>query len=221
MKVAVIVAMESEFSMLHKLLGDSDKGRVGGNDVTLTRCGMGKVNAAIGATSLIKDEAPDCIISTGVAGGISHDVKAMDVVVADEIVYHDVWCGEGNEYGQVQGFPPRFTTDRKLFAAAKELSADGLSIHGGLLASGDYFITTMREAGRIRSYFPKVLAVDMESGALAQVCHRFAVPFISFRLISDAAGDDHQSAYDNFWETVGVHSFHIIREFLLNLPTSL
>lgn len=219
MKVAIIVALDSEFEMLRALLGGSEKGILGNNEIILRRSGIGKVNAAIGATLLIRDEAPDCIINSGVAGGISSEVKALDIVAADEIVYHDVWCGEGNAFGQVQGFPPTFKTDRKLLAAAQSLGTDG--IHTGLVASGDYFISTMREAGEIRSHFPKVLAVDMESGAFAQVCHLFGVPFISFRLISDPAGEDHQSAYDNFWETAGVHSFSVIRHFLANLPASL
>ena len=219
MKAAIIVALDSEFEMLRALIGGQDKGTLAGNEIILRRSGMGKVNAAVGATLLIRDEAPDCIISSGVAGGISQEVKALDIVAADEIVYHDVWCGEGNAFGQVQGFPPSFKTDSRLIEAARSLGDD--SIHIGLQASGDFFISTMREAGEIRSHFPKVLSVDMESGALAQVCYRFNVPFISFRLVSDAAGEDHQSAYDNFWETAGVHSFSVIRHFLNNLPPSL
>ena len=40
--------------------------------------------------------------------GIDSCLKIMDVVVSRQIVYHDVWCGEGNMYGQIQGLPARF-----------------------------------------------------------------------------------------------------------------
>lgn len=59
------------------------------------QCGIGKVNAAAGTVELIRNFQPDCIISTGVAGGIDSELNVMDVVVSRNIVYHDVWCGEG------------------------------------------------------------------------------------------------------------------------------
>ena len=34
------------------------------------KCGIGKVNAAAGTVELIRTFQPDCVISTGVAGGI-------------------------------------------------------------------------------------------------------------------------------------------------------
>lgn len=78
------------------------------------QCGIGKVNAAAGAVELIRNFEPDCIISTGVAGGIDSCLKVMDVVASRQIVYHDVWCGEGNAYGQIQGLPT-FSTVMKHF----------------------------------------------------------------------------------------------------------
>lgn len=54
---------------------------------------------------LIKNFAPDCVINTGVAGGIDVKTRVMDVVAGESVVYHDVWCGEPNLYGQVQGLP--------------------------------------------------------------------------------------------------------------------
>ena len=46
------------------------EGKIGGKDVVLARSGMGKVCAAVGVLELIKNFAPDCVINTGVAGGI-------------------------------------------------------------------------------------------------------------------------------------------------------
>ena len=58
----------------------------------------------------------------------------------------------------------------------------------------------------------------MESGALAQTCHIHGVPFLSLRIISDRAGENHQAEYDDFWKTVADDSFEAVRRFLESLP---
>ena len=112
MKIGIITAMSMEHEQVVRLLNEKKEytgghfsftvGEAGGNTLILMQCGIGKVNAAAGAVELISRFQPDCIISTGVAGGIDDCLKVMDVVASSHIVYHDVWCGEGNEYGQVQ-----------------------------------------------------------------------------------------------------------------------
>ena len=166
---------------------------------------------------LISRFQPDCVISTGVAGGIDKGLKVMDVVASSRIVYHDVWCGEGNEYGQVQGLPTYFTGNEALLGCALSLvpEVEGMTVHGGLICSGDKFITDRTELDFIKGRFPEGLAVDMESGAIAQVCHLYNVPFISFRIISDTPGaDEHWQQYTNFWQTVAERSFGITHQFL-------
>ena len=107
--------MTSEYEQLATLLCGAEKqekggveylvGGIGDNVIVLRQCGIGKVNAAVGTAELIRSYAPDAIVSTGVAGGIDTSLSVMDVVVSSSIVYHDVWCGMGCEYGQVQGMP--------------------------------------------------------------------------------------------------------------------
>ena len=150
---------------------------------------IGKVNAAAGTVELIRNFQPDCIISTGVAGGIDSELNVMDVVVSRNIVYHDVWCGEGNAYGQVQGFPTFFRGDDTLYNCALSLDTRNADSRRTDL-HGDKFITDRTELNAIKQNFPEGLAVDMESAAIAQVCHLYRVPFISFRIISDTPGAD-------------------------------
>ncbi len=197
------------------------EGTIGRNTVILMKCGIGKVNAAAGAVELIKTFQPDCVISTGVAGGIDRCLGVMDVVVSREIVYHDVWCGEGNAYGQVQGLPVRFEGNRTLFDCAMAIDTPTV-IHGGLICSGDKFITDREELDAIKGNFADGLAVDMESGAIAQVCHIYKVPFISFRIISDTPGaENHWEQYTNFWDTIADRSFEVTHTFLSALPATL
>ena len=61
MKIGIIVAMDKELEQLRKVFNDSD--------VLVQKCGIGKVNAAVGAAEMIRTWKPDVIISSGCAGG--------------------------------------------------------------------------------------------------------------------------------------------------------
>ena len=231
MKIGVLTAMTSEYEQLAALLADAEQcekggisylvGRVSSNEIILRQCGIGKVNAAVGAAELIRSFAPDAVVSTGVAGGIDTSLAVMDVVVSSSIVYHDVWCGMGCEYGQVQGMPAVFAADENLCNIATSLNGDAENItriHAGLICTGDQFITSRDELDKIKSNFPAGLAVDMESAAIAQTCHIYGVPFVSFRIISDTPGvDKHIEQYENFWGEMANRSFVVTRNFLSKL----
>ena len=231
MKIGIIAAMASEREQLARLvkgmrteqhgLFEYTVGRLGGNTLYIMECGIGKVNAAVGASELMAHMQPDVVVSTGVAGGIDEKAGVMEVVAASEVVYHDVWCGNGNEVGQIQDMPARVVCDGRLLSVAVSLDAS-VPVHAGLICTGDKFITERAELDAIKAEFPEGLAVDMESAAIAQVCHLYRVPFISFRIISDTPGADaHWQQYENFWETMADRSFGVVRTFLEGLPSSL
>lgn len=231
MRIGVLTAMSSEFEQLVRLLEgavecekggvDYMTGRLGGNEIVLRQCGIGKVNAAVGTAELIRSFSPEAVVSTGVAGGIDVSLGVMDVVVSSSIVYHDVWCGMGCEYGQVQGMPAVFPAAEDLWKSAVALNdspGNTTRIHAGLICTGDQFITNRDELDKIKSNFPSGLAVDMESAAIAQTCHIYGVPFVSFRIISDTPGvDKHIEQYENFWGEMANRSFGVTRQFLSNL----
>lgn len=116
MKIGIITAMSSEQKQVAQLLENKKEytegpfqyteGSIRNNTIILMKCGIGKVNAAAGTVELIRTFQPDCVISTGVAGGIDSCLKIMDVVVSRQIVYHDVWCGEGICTDRYKDFPP-------------------------------------------------------------------------------------------------------------------
>ena len=166
MKIGVLTAMTSEFEQLAAMLDGVAEcerndiqylvGRVGENEIILRQCGIGKVNAALGAAELIRAFSPDAMVSTGVAGGIDCCLGVMDVVVSSSIVYHDVWCGMGCEYGQVQGMPAVFAADEAMCRAAESLNNDAdnkTRIHAGLICTGDQFITNRDELDKIKGNF--------------------------------------------------------------------
>lgn len=179
-------------------------GTLNGRDVVISRCGIGKVNAAIGAMTMIDHFKPSVIINTGVAGGTGK-TNVGDVVVADRIAYHDVWCGPDTIHGQAAGCPRHFVSmvPSSLF--------DGLNVRRGLIASGDIFVSKASEVAEILHHYPDAMACDMESGAIAQVCYLRKTPFMCVRVVSDTPGrEDNISQYENFWAEAPAHTFELI-----------
>ena len=215
----MIVAMDKELQQLRPLFPE-DK-------VILQKSGIATVNAAIQTVEMIRQYKPDCIISSGCAGGNGDDINLQDVVVSSELTYHDVYCGSAIDdttvYGQVQGLPARYQADPYLLQKAKELSQisnlkSQISIHPGLIVTGDWFVDSKEKMREIVGHFPEAKAVDMESCAIAQVCHIYKVPFISFRVISDIPlRDTDASQYHDFWASVAEHSFNVTKAFIESL----
>lgn len=225
MKIGIIVAMRKELDLLLPLLQDSEEsrmsgfefhcGKMGRHDVMVMQCGIGKVNAAMGALMLVNHFAPNFVINSGVAGGADKSVNVMDVVAGEKVAYHDVWCGPESELGRVQGLPLYFEGSSKLL----ELLPESDDIHKGLICSGDQFIDTMDEVNRIKGNFPEALAVDMESGAIAQVCYQCSVPFLALRVISDSPGASHDNTrqYLDFWTDAPRETFKLVKDIITKL----
>lgn len=222
MKIGIIVAMEKELQQLLSLLTDTNEETVHGKtfytgklsdekELVIQQCGIGKVNAAIGTVEMINCYAPDCIVSSGVAGGATTLVPRLHVVASTEVVYHDVYCFSDNAYGQIQGMPARFPADKHLVDIASQIE----NVNPGLIASGDWFVDTKSKAGEILDHFPESLAIDMESGAIAQTCYLYSVPFISFRIISDIPlASEKGEQYFDFWDRIAEGSFNALSTFL-------
>ena len=208
MKIGIIVAMDKEFAQLQKVFGND-------SNIVLQKCGIGKVNAAIGATMMIEKHHPDVIISSGCAGGADPSLNVGDVVVAMETTYHDAYCGDNCAYGQIMGMPKRYELADKLIAIVQQFGSDCHAITMGLTVSGDWFVDSREKMHEIMQHFPEAKAVDMESCSIAQVCYTFGVPFVSFRIISDVPLKDHKAEmYFDFWDRLADGSFEVTNHFV-------
>lgn len=231
MTIGIINAMHKEHEQIVSLLTKVQSvtsgvipfvtGLLNDVHVVLAESGIGKVNAAVTAVELFHHYSPDALINTGVAGGIDEKLDVMDVVVGSRVVYHDVDCGPEAEIGQVQGLPLYYKGNEHLLHIARTLQTD-TAIHEGLICSGDRFISDRESLNLIKKQYPDGLAVDMESGALAQTCHLYGIPFLSFRIISDTPGAKaHFDQYQNFWGEMAERSFRVTQAFLLRLTREL
>ncbi len=230
MRIGTIVAMDKELVQLKSLLDertaegrhnmDFIRGDIDGKEVILHKCGIGKVNSAIGTVEMINAYHPDVIVSTGGAGVAGEDVRVTDVVVGTEYLYHDAYCGRDCAPGQIMGMPPRFHAPRDLVRAALEIDG-GARIHAGLIVTGEWFVDSREKMASILEGFPGAMAVDMESCSIAQACFMYGVPFISFRVISDVPmGDTGAAQYFDFWARIAEGSFNVTRRFLKAIKAS-
>ncbi len=224
MKIGIIVAMDKEFVQLRSLLTDTTVeryhhkdfvvGNIGDKEIVIQKCGIGKVNSTIGAVEMINRYQPDLVISTGVAGGADAGMNVNDVVVGTNYCYHDAYCGDECEMGQIIGMPAKFEAPKNLVEKATSIDST-TPVHAGLIVSGEWFVNSKEKMQGILDNFPKAKAVDMESCSIAQTCHIYHVPFISFRVISDIPLKDNKAAqYFDFWARLADGSFNVTKKFL-------
>ena len=64
-------------------------GTLRGQNVVITKSGIGKVFVAAGATRLLDNYRISSLIFTGIAGGVAEGTNVLDEVIATRLVEHD------------------------------------------------------------------------------------------------------------------------------------
>ncbi len=212
------------------------EGNLYGQEVIIVFCRYGKVAATITATCLIERFGVDAIIFTGVAGGIERNAHIGDVVVGNHFIQHDFDASPIFPRYEIPLTPKEgLRSDVRLTQMLTEsvrqfihsyadfISEDLVNefhLHSpqmyiGAIATGDQFIKEQSTKDRITSAFPDVVCVEMENGAVAQVCNDFEIPFAAVRTISDSANEDAHVDFTAFCERIASkYSLGIIRNFI-------
>lgn len=232
MKIGIIGAMEQEVAILKNALENRvDRqianvnfytGQLSGVEVVLVQSGIGKVSTAIGTTLLIDKFAPDCVINTGSAGGLSPDLDVGDVVISTEVRYHDAdVTAFGYEMGQMAQQPAAFLPSSALVELAEQALASMKDVRAvkGLICSGDAFVHRAEQQAWIKQHFPSVCAVEMEAASIAQTCHQLATPFVIVRAISDIADKESPLSFNEFLPLASERSSQMIIKMLTKLAS--
>lgn len=226
MKYGIIGAMDEEISHLKSKMEISEeitianslfiRGNISAQEVIIVKSGIGKVNAAMTTTILLERFAPDVIINTGSAGGFASELNVGDLVIASEVVHHDVDVTAFDyAYGQVPRLPRTFKSDPTLIERVqKQLRSLNLRYRVGLIATGDSFMSDPAKVAFVREKFPEMLAAEMEGAAIAQVCYMYEKPFIIIRALSDIAGKDSPISFEQFIEVAGKNAANVILHLL-------
>ena len=247
--VAIVSAMGDE---LRALLGslrepqsvrlagrEFHQGEIRGHPVVLALSGIGKVAAATTAVLAVHAFNARELVFTGVAGGLRRGVQVGDVVVARQLLQHDMDASPLFPRFEVPlTGRARFDADAGLADAlaaaaqrcldradesigADHLSAfgiDGALVHQGLVVSGDRFIASDVQSQALRELLPDALAVEMEGAAVAQVCADFGRPFAVLRTISDRADANAHVDFTRFIaEVASAYTRVIVEDWLAHL----
>ncbi|QFZ82147.1 5'-methylthioadenosine/adenosylhomocysteine nucleosidase [Variovorax paradoxus] len=248
--IAIVAAMHEELSALLARMPDEQRVRVAGRDfwvghlqgqpVVAVLSRIGKVAAAVTATVLLERFGVRAIVFTGVAGGLAPGVNVGDVVVATELLQHDMDASPiFPKYEVPLMGRSRFAADAAIGDALAAVAEGALrdpvrlvgqkavdefhlqspTVHRGLLISGDRFVSTTAESGALQRSLPDALAVEMEGAAMAQACHDYGVPFAALRTISDRADDAAHGDFTRFVaEVASRYSLALVDAWLASLP---
>ena len=198
--VAIIGAMDTEISEIENNLSNIKHsqfadfkiitGNIGDSKIILSKSGVGKVNASTTTQFIIDRYKPNYIINIGVAGGVSSDLKAGDIVIAEKMLQHDfdltaLGCSKGymND-GDAPEKPTIYSSDEVL---VEKFNKDK-KYAKGTIATGDIFITDLNLKKNINKEFGADI-IDMESAAIAQTSKRNNTSVIIMRIISDGLND--------------------------------
>lgn len=216
-KIGIIGAMQVEIDLLlngmevHKetiLAGfPFIIGRFNGEEIIVTRCGVGKVNAAACTQLLINEFKVDYIINTGIAGSLREDVQLLDMVISSDLVHHDV---RKAQMKNLFPFQESFQANGKLIKLAKDACMEaGVSCHIGRVASGESFVETSELK---ESIFTNLTphCVEMEGSAVGHVAFINKVPFVVIRCVSDFANEEAVMDYKEFEKRAGHQSAAIV-----------
>lgn len=191
--ITAIIAMKSEAEILLKnatvtaektLLGKKTyEGEFHGKKFALVICGVGKVNAAVGAAAGITAYRPSSVLNFGVAGGLNEAAKLCEVYAINKAVQFDFDLTQlnGGKIGTLDEYTENYLPLSPLppvlsaaFPVRALATADRFND-----SAADYALLTKELNADIR---------DMEGCAIVQTAKSAGVPVYSFKAISDVAG---------------------------------
>ena len=208
-KLGIIGAMDIEIQTLKEKIENLTvtekagteyyEGTLQGLPVVLVKCGIGKVNAAIGAQILCDLFGVTHIVNTGIAGSLCAQQDIGDMVISSDVWHHDFDCvAFGYPMCKIPGMPQSFAADEKLIALAKNAAQQtGSNVRIGRVASGDQFVADPQLKNQIIER-TQALCTEMEGAAIAQTAYRNNIPFVILRCISDKADNSAEMDYPSF-----------------------
>jgi adenosylhomocysteine nucleosidase len=230
----ILCATPEELAAVRSRLGLAGDPRIHGptqvwtdGDVVLAQCGIGKVNAAAAATLLLTAYRVEALIFSGVAGGLDPDLEVGTVLLAERLAIHDFgYVADGRFTPTASGIipigaptltaPPPVSPAvaanlRRLAQTAQAKLAHPVRLGG--VVTADYFLNCAATRKDLRAAFGAD-AIDMESGAVAQVAEAWGVPLYVIRTLSDLAGEDSHLTYPQMVEMASGNSAVCVPELL-------
>ncbi|MFZ1381638.1 MAG: bifunctional phosphoribosylaminoimidazolecarboxamide formyltransferase/IMP cyclohydrolase [Scrofimicrobium sp.] len=180
--------------------------------------GIGTTNAATAITAVLQKYEPKAVIVAGTTGGLGEQILTGDLVLSERVLYHEANATDfGYSAGQVPQMPEDYQADLALLDLAQNAAEKlGRRNWSGTVGSSNSFVTAALAVG-LRATFPNLLAVDMETAAVAQACWMFGVPWISLRAVSDLCSPEGAGEYDTHAPEAAQTSFRLVEALAAQL----
>lgn len=198
-------------------------GTLRGQNVVITRSGIGKVRASAGVTAMFNEYNISKVLFTGIAGGVKDELAVMDEVIATRLVEHDYGIIGNDGFTWLSGDPGMggkkgeyYACDEGLVNLAYEAAVAVVGAgHAwkGVIATGDQFIASETYVERLKNDYD-AYACEMEGASVAVVCIQYGKPFVVVRALSDKADGHAHESYENFGDVAGANSSRIVLKML-------
>ena len=185
-EICIIVAMFKEaepiVKKLDKIIADKVCGKrvfygsIAGRKVSVLVCGVGKVNAAMGAQIAYSHLSADIVINIGVAGGLNDSVKVGEIYEVCEAIQYDFDLSAINN--TKVGTHDYFSTN--------VLRYEITQMNGKRLATADRFNDSKTDNMLLNMLNADIR--DMEGAAILQVCYYTRLDCFCYKVISDMFG---------------------------------
>ena len=189
-------------------------GKIGGSDVVAACSSIGTINAAACASVLAREFGVSAIINIGVAGNASKELNILDVVLSDEVAFHDA---DMQIILQFYPFRESFSADPKLIALAErsisEMKNREFGYKIGRIATGDVFVNDLELKNSIIERLSP-LCVEMEGAAIGQIAYMSGLPFLVIRSISDNSDGSAYLSFESFLEKAAKNSAGIVLKMI-------
>ncbi|WP_034850108.1 5'-methylthioadenosine/adenosylhomocysteine nucleosidase [Clostridium hydrogeniformans] len=189
-------------------------GKAYGINIILTSCGIGKVNAASCTQILITKFLVTSIINTGIALSLKNQINTCDIVISDNITYHDVKIIQMKNYFP---FKQSFKGDKYLkeliLLAYNNLTPKLFKLHYGKIVTGENLpMNELSKASILNNYNPH--CIETEGAAIGHVSYINNIPFIIIRCISDNNEGNPSMEYEKFEAIASNNSANLILSLL-------
>lgn len=181
MKIVIVSALQDELRPLQRQLEIAQtyqqgpacfaEGLLGGMPVILGHTGMGRQATREGLKMLLRLVSVQAVLGVGYAGALQAEMPAGSLVLATECF--------AEEAGRVLPTDPCLVERCRTVLQAQQQAF----FAGRLLTCDQALITSEQKKAAGGEY--AAIAVDMESAALAALCHEHSIPFVVCRAILD------------------------------------
>ncbi|MBC2608138.1 5'-methylthioadenosine/S-adenosylhomocysteine nucleosidase [Pelagicoccus albus] len=196
-------------------------GFIGKRKVVVAVTGVGVTNGAMVATLFAHHFKPSELVVSGTGSRFNPRIRTGDTLISKKTIHHAAGSltDDGMVYRKVRGPLPgqmthwAYPPDKELFrlakAAVSSYEPEPVTVEGetytpkvmpGVVSASDLFGVSDAKIADMKAKLNPDL-MEMESAAIAQVCHQLGVPHVVFRAGSNRTQSDPGAAYRKLGQT--------------------